>query len=161
MARQCGWTASLPQPATLLPPTSRRARIPSSSSSTQTSCPTPSASNHPTQPSWRIESGTKGRNRGVRCIRSVGHLFSHTQCEKKLSSKATSKMISATMVGQIKSQKITNHTLERGGRILKTAPHLLHRTLLRRPAFRNNTARIPPAKNTGQLNEPLNSTVGV
>lgn len=83
------------------------------------------------------------------------------QWEKILTSKAISKTIRAITVGQIRSQKITNDTLESGVRIWKIASHLLHRTFLRRPALRNKTARMPPAKNTSQLNEPLNSTVGL
>jgi len=61
----------------------------------------------------------------------------------------------------IKSQKITSDTLESGVRILNIASHLLQRTFFRRPALRNKTAKSPPAKKTVQLNEALNSIVGV
>jgi len=68
--------------------------------------------------------------------------------------------MSAMTVGQINSQKKTKDTVESVERISNSVPQLLHFTFLRRPALRNNTAKMPPARNTNQLNEPLNSTVG-
>ena len=65
------------------------------------------------------------------------------------------------MAGPTRSQKITRETLEKGVCVVKTSPQLLHRTLLGRLAFRNTTARSPPAKNTGQLNEPRSSIAGL
>jgi hypothetical protein len=85
----------------------------------------------------------------------------HPHFDKMLNNKATSKKRRARMVGQTRSQNNTNQTLDRGVRIKKSASHLLHRTLFCRPALRNKTAKSPPANNTSQLNEPLNSTAGV
>jgi hypothetical protein len=78
-----------------------------------------------------------------------------------LCKKATTKINNPTMVGQIKSQKITIDTRANGERISKSASHLLQRTFLLRPALRNITAKMPPRRNIGQLNEPLISTVRV
>jgi hypothetical protein len=68
--------------------------------------------------------------------------------------------MSVMTVGQISSQKKTKDTVESVERISNRVPQLLHFTFLRRPALRNKTAKMPPARNTNQLNEPLNSTAG-
>jgi hypothetical protein len=81
--------------------------------------------------------------------------------EAILTSTMTSKMIRLTMAGLINSQKTISDRTDKGVRKLKSAPHLLHCTFFGRPALRNRTAKIPPAKNTPQLNEPLKSIAGL
>lgn len=87
--------------------------------------------------------------------------LSHMKREAILPSTMITKMIRVTMVGLIKSQKTISDRLHEDVRKLKIAPHLLHCTFFGRPALRNRTAKIPPTKNTPQLNEPLKSTAGL
>jgi len=65
------------------------------------------------------------------------------------------------IVGATSNQKTANETLDNGVRMLKSAPHLLHRTLLRRPAFRNITASKPPARKAVRLKKLLSSSAGL
>ena len=64
-------------------------------------------------------------------------------------------------VGATSSQKIARDTLDNGVRMLKSAPHLLHRTLLGRAALWKKTANRPPARKASKLKEPLSSTAGL
>jgi hypothetical protein len=102
------------------------------------------------------------RAAAVRVQRFVGRKVSHGQRVKMLRNKATTNnTIRAIIAGQTNSQRKTKDILVEGVRISKSASHSLQRTLRGRLAFRNKTANMPPAKNTSQLNEPLNSTVAL
>ena len=88
----------------------------------------------------------------IRFVRRCGYSLSHTHLENKALSKRNT---STTIVGAMRSQKITSDNLESRVRMPKKAPHALHCTLRCRLALRNRMAINPPRKKTGQLNELL------